>query len=122
MIFNVVKLNGTVEPFNVNKILRWANWATKDSPNISLESLVTLSSSSFYDGVSTNDLTLAICKNCEDLSFISAKEKNYSEVQQYFNIARNLYIPNLLKKANNTLKRYLKDEDIEVVSQYIDIR
>lgn len=118
---NVRKSNGTLEPLNLGKILRWASWATQGSPNISLESLLTVSSASFYDGVSTNDITLAICKNCEDLSHIAAKERNFAEVQEYFNIARNLYIPNILKKANNNLKQFLLEEDKTLLTDHFEI-
>lgn len=117
---NVKKSDGTLEPLNLGKILRWADWATQGCPDISLESLLTLSSASFYDGVTTNDITLAICKNCEDLSHISAAEGNYTEVEQYFTIARNLYIPNILKKANNNLKANLPD-NFEIVSESFKI-
>ena len=117
---NVKKSDGTFEPLNLGKILRWANWATHGSPNISLESLLTISSASFFDGVTTNDITLAICKNCEDLSHIAGNEGNFEEVQEYFNIARNLYIPNILKKANNNLKKYL-DDGIEPLENYFEI-
>lgn len=114
---NIQKSDGTLEPLNLGKILRWAAWAAHDCDSISLEDLLTTSSTSFYEGVSTNDITLAICKNCEDLSFISAEEKNFKEVNQYFKIARNLYIPNILKKANTTLRSNILKEDIEVISE-----
>ena len=117
---NVKKSDGTLEPLNLGKILRWADWATQGSPDISLESLLTISSTSFYDGVTSNDITLSICKNCEDLSHIAAKEGNYNEVEQYFNIARNLYIPNILKKANNNLRKHLP-EDAEIISDSFKI-
>lgn len=118
---NVKKSNGSLEPLNLSKILRWADWAAKDCDAISLEDLLTTSSTSFYDSVTTNEITIAICKNCEDLSHISAKEKNYKEVSQYAQIARNLYIPNILKKANKNLERNALPEDLEVIKPFFKI-
>ena len=118
---NIKKSDGSLEPLNLSKILRWADWAAKDCTAISMEDLLTTSSTSFYDGVTTNEITLAICKNCEDLSHISAKEKNYKEVSQYAQIARNLYIPNILKKANKNLEKNALPEDLEIIDTVFKI-
>lgn len=109
---NVIKSDGTSEPLDINKIIRWASWATIGCPDVSLENLITSVNASFYDGMTTNDITIALCKSCEDASVIAAEQKQYSLVRQYFDISRNLYIPSLLKKVNNLQERYLSQDDI----------
>lgn len=112
MLINVKKLDGSVEPLDINKILRWGSWAASESPNISFESVLTLTSTAFYDGVTTSEITEAICKACEDLAKSSADEEEYILTEQYNNLARNLYIPSVLKKANYFQSKYLTENDI----------
>lgn len=111
MHINVKKLDGTLEPLNINKILRWGSWATSESPDISFESVLTFTSNAFYDGVSTSEITEAICKTCEDFAKASSDEEDYVLTEQYNNLARNLYIPNVIKKANYFQSKYFDDSD-----------
>lgn len=110
MTVNVLKSNGSLEPLNLNKILQWSEWAAKDCPDVSLESL--LSTIPFSNGISTKDITIAICQKCEELSIIEANKGDVNLSEQYFKVARNLYIPNLIKRCNITYQKYLTDSDI----------
>lgn len=111
MKITVKKLDGSQEPLDLNKILRWGSWAASESPSISLESVLTFSATAFYDGISTSEITLSICKACEDLSKSAADEGDFKLAEEYMNLARNLYIPSLLKKANYFQAAHLTPED-----------
>lgn len=112
MPINVKKLDGTLEPLDVNKILRWGHWAGSESPDISFESVLTFTATAFYDGVSTSEITAAICRACEDLAKAASDEEDYNLTQQYNSLARNLYIPSILKKANHFQAKHMSDEDV----------
>ena len=112
MSINILKSDNTLEKLDLAKILRWGNWAAENCPNVSLESVVNAASSSFYDGMSTDEITIALCKSCEDFSAISAEQKDFDLVRQYFEISRNLYIPNIIKKANKFHSANLTTSDI----------
>ena len=112
MSINILKSDNTLEKLDLAKILRWGNWAAENCPDISLESVVNAASSSFYDGMSTDEITIALCKSCEDFSAISAEQKDFDLVRQYFEISRNLYIPNVIKKANKFHSKHLTASDI----------
>lgn len=120
MPINVKKLDGTVEPLDLNKILRWGSWAASESPDLSFESVLTSSSNTFYDGVSTSEITESICKACEDLAKAAADEEDYVLTEQYNNLARNLYIPSLIKRANYFQSKYLTKDD-ELVDRFYNI-
>lgn len=111
MTINVKKLNGTTEPLNLNKILRWGDWAASESPDVSFESVLTFISATFFDGMQTSDITEAICKACEDLAKSASDEEDYNLTEQYNKLALNLYIPNILKKANYFQSQYLTEDD-----------
>lgn len=111
MPINVKKLDGSVEPLDINKVLRWGSWAASESPDISFESVLTSTATAFYDGVSTAEITESICKACEDLAKSSADEEDYVLTEQYNNLARNLYIPSIIKRANYFQSLHLSDED-----------
>lgn len=117
-IINVIKSDGSSESLDINKIVRWATWATNNCPDVSLENLITAIDASFYDGMSTNDITIALCKSCEDSSVIAAQQKQYKLVRQYFDIARNLYIPCLIKKVNKFHASNLTQAD-EYSSEFV---
>ena len=110
MTINVLKSNGNLEPLNLNKIIQWSEWAAKDCPDISLEAI--LSTLALHEGISTQDITIAICQKCEESSIIEANQGNHSLAEQYFKVSRNLYTPNLLKRCNLTYQKYLTDNDI----------
>lgn len=110
MTINVLKSNGSLEPLNLNKIIKWSEWASKDSPDVSLEAI--LSTLALHEGISTQAITIAICQKCEEFSIIEANSKNYFLAQQYFNLARNLYTPNLIKRSNLTFQKHLTEDDI----------
>lgn len=112
MNMNILKSDNTLEKLDLAKILRWGNWAAENCPNISLESVVNSASSSFYDGMTTDEITIALCKSCEDFSAISAEQKDFELVRQYFEISRNLYIPNIIKKANKLHSQHLTEDDV----------
>lgn len=112
MNINVIKSDNTSEKLDLTKILRWSNWAAENCPDLSLETLVTSVASSFHDGMTTNDITIALCKTCEDLSAISAQQKDYKLTRQYFELSRNLYIPNIIKKANKFHSANIPDSEI----------
>ena len=112
MSINILKSDNTLEKLDLAKILRWGNWAAENCPNVSLESVVNAASSSFYDGMSTDEITIALCKSCEDFSAISSEQKDFDLVRQYFEISRNLYIPNVIKKANKFHSKHLTASDI----------
>lgn len=112
MNFNIKKLDGTVEPFDLGKILRWSSWAASGCTDISLEDVVQSAASSLYEGITTQEITIALCKSCEDLSKIAADNKEYNLVQQYFDISRNLYIPSVIKRVNYFQDNNLTDNDI----------
>ena len=112
MSINILKSDNTLEKLDLAKILRWGNWAAENCPNVSLESVVNAASSSFYDGISTDEITIALCKSCEDFSAISSEQKDFDLVRQYFEISRNLYIPNVIKKANKFHSKHLTASDI----------
>ena len=112
MSINILKSDNTLEKLDLAKILRWGNWAAENCPNVSLESVVNSASSSFYDGMSTDEITIALCKSCEDFSAISSEQKDFDLVRQYFEISRNLYIPNVIKKANKFHSKHLTASDI----------
>lgn len=118
MKVNVKKLNGTVEPLDIGKILKWGNWACADSPNISFESILAATEASFYDGVATAEINLAICTQCEVMAMVEAQEGSFELVEEYTHIARNLYIPTLLKKSNYFQSMYLTEDDILVGGQF----
>ena len=118
MKVNVKKLNGSQEPLDIGKILKWGEWACADSPNISFESILSATETSFYDGVETAEINLAICNQCEIMAMVSAQEEDYDLVEEYTHIARNLYIPTLLKKSNYFQSKYLTDEDMLVNGQF----
>lgn len=109
---NVKKSDGSLEPLNLNKIIRWSKWATLNCPDISLEALLTSNNIIFYDGISTYEITDSICKNCETLAAIESLEANYSLAQQYLDVARNLYIPSVIKKANIWQSKHFNNADI----------
>lgn len=119
MSINILKSDNTLEKLDLAKILRWGNWAAENCPNVSLESVVNAASSSFYDGMSTDEITIALCKSCEDFSAISAEQKDFDLVRQYFEISRNLYIPNVIKKANKFHSKHLGVKDIYSNGFYI---
>lgn len=112
MKVNVKKLNGNSEPLDIGKILKWGEWACADSPNVSFESILAATEASFYDGVETAEINLAICTQCEIMAMVSAQEEDYQLVEEYTHIARNLYIPTLLKKSNYFQSKYLTSDDI----------
>ena len=112
MNINILKSDNTTEKLDLGKILRWGNWAAENCPDVSLESVVNSAASAFYDGMTTNDITIAMCKSCEDFSAISAEQKDFKLTRQYFEISRNLYIPNILKKANKFHTSHLTEDDI----------
>lgn len=112
MPINVKKLDGTLEPLDMNKILRWGSWAASESPDISFESVLTFTSTAFYDGVTTSELTEALCKSCEDLARAASDEKDFRATAQYNKLARNLYIPSIIKKANYFQSKFMTDSDI----------
>ena len=118
MKVNVKKLNGAVEPLDIGKILKWGNWACADSPNISFESILAATEASFYDGVATAEINLAICTQCEVMAMVEAQEESFELVEEYTHIARNLYIPTLLKKSNYFQSKYLSEDDILVGGQF----
>lgn len=111
MSINVKKLNGSTEPLNLGKILRWGSWAASESPDISFESVLTVASSAFYDGITTSELTIALCKSCEDLAKAASDEQDFKSTEQYNNLAKNLYIPSILKKAHYFQSQYLTNDD-----------
>lgn len=111
MTINVLKSNGVTEPLDLGKILRWSEWAAKDCLDIPLEGLVTEASPSFYDGMTTAEITTALCKKCETLADIASKEGDFHIVEQYFNIARNLYLPSLIKKIHKEQAKVLSPDD-----------
>lgn len=112
MSINVKKLDGTLEPLDMNKILRWGSWAASESPDISFESVLTFTSTAFYEGVTTSELTIALCKACEDLSRAASDEGDFRSTSQYNKLARNLYIPSILKKAHHLQAKYMNESDI----------
>lgn len=112
MSINIRKSDNTVEKLDLAKILRWGNWAAENCPDVSLESVVNSAASAFYDGMTTDDITIAMCKSCEDFSAISAEQKDFKLTRQYFEISRNLYIPNILKKANKFHTTHLTANDV----------
>lgn len=112
MNINVLKSDGTKEPLDYSKIIRWSRWATEGCPDVSLETILTSGYIQFHEGVTTNEITQSIASNCEVLAIIEANNKNYNLAMQYMHVARNLYIPNIIKKANTVHKRFLKDVDI----------
>lgn len=108
----IKKTNGQTEPFSISKILRWSEWASFNCEDVSLESVLTEASAKFYDTMTTDEITKALCTACEELSAIAGEQQQYSLVRQYSELARNLYIPSIIKKVYRYQSQFLNKDSI----------
>lgn len=112
MNINVIKSDGSKEQLDLNKIIRWSTWATQNCPDVSLEHILTSGSIQFFDGITTDQITTSIAENCEVIAIIESQSKNFKLSAQYLTVAKNLYIPNIIKKASRTQSKNLTDVDV----------
>ena len=95
----ISKRNGNTELFDINKLQKWFDWASKN--NIEIESIVEKAMNRCPNGVSTEDFHKAMIDTCVD-------ETN----TDYLKIAARLLVGSVWKKAfHNTL-------DIKFVGEF----
>ena len=85
-VATIRKRNGNIEPFNADKLNKWAEWAA--DIDVDWSSVVLEACRKCYDGCTTEDLHNAMIAACVDM-----------ETTQHLKMAGRLYIGALIKET-----------------------
>jgi ribonucleoside-diphosphate reductase alpha chain len=131
----VKKRSGETEEYNVEKIHKVVEWATKDIANVSLSEIEMNANLSLHDGISTKEIHQILIKSANDL--ISVNFPNYQYVASKLlnmSLRKDLWIkydtpPSLYDHIvenihqnvydDTILKRWTK-EQIDTIETYVD--
>lgn len=132
-VIKVTKRDGRLEPFNLDKVHRVLDWATKDISGVSISEIELKANLQLYDGINAYDIhelliksaAELICDHTPNYQYVAARLVNYKLRKEVYgqyepwllrhliekNVERNVYDAEILNLYS--------DEELERLNSYI---
>ena len=133
MKFNVTKRDGSIQPFDIDKVHRVLEWATEDIAGVSISEIELKANIQLYDGILADDIhELLIKSSAEQISestpnyqFVAARLINYKIRKEVYGNFTPLHLEEIIKSNikkgvyDPAILEYYTSEELDELNDYI---